>query len=347
MTFGNSFDYSRISAWSGYSSYYTPYTYAPAYSFNTPLFSFNNSFSYGGLGWNGGSYDLYSRYSGLYNYSPTQFSSYSYYNPFSMSMPSYTPSWGTNFYQSSAYSGYTGYTGYTGCTGYTGAWRSSPYSSFLSITAKYSSPTSATRSYSLGSAYHSASRSLGTASHSASRSSGTVNVGTANNINAYTSANKTKNAGKLSGLSNFTDQTGRAEMCNPEVVDTLVALSKEAAKHGCSIVVTSSFRTYSEQAALNRKKGTYGKRGSSGRVGVAAVAGTSPHEYGQAIDFTIVKNGKQLTISRSSTPWAIECLAQHGMTWGGDFRSVKEPWHFNTSNASAYREKLKNGTAIA
>jgi len=149
----------------------------------------------------------------------------------------------------------------------------------------------------------------------------------------YANRNKRVNAGKLRNLPAFEDKTGRAAMCNPAVVDTLADLAKEAQRRGYRIVVTSSFRTTADQQRLRRTRGSYGKGG------FAAAPGTSPHEFGQAIDFQVWKGNKKITIGRNSTPWVLSILSKHNMVWGGTF-STREPWHFNTANAKSYRAKL-------
>lgn len=247
--------------------------------------------------------------SSLYSFGWSNFTNYSSYNPFSSYDFSGLPSYASGYYTKS--SGYCANSPMKD---------DSLYSSFLSITSKkYSS-------------YRGTSAAINNTVRYQACSA--VNVGSAGTVDAYVRNNKKLNAGKLSNLAGFSDNTGMADMCNPEVVDTLVDLTNEAKKHGCSIVVTSSFRTYAKQKQLLASRGAFGKGG------YAAQPGTSPHEYGQAIDFTVIKNGKKLTISAANTPWVLSCLQKHNMKWGGDYRTTKEPWHFNTMNASSYRSQL-------
>ncbi len=166
-----------------------------------------------------------------------------------------------------------------------------------------------------------------------SNKSTSTGVGNAKTRTEYANRNKRINAGKLKNLPAFQDNTGRAEMCNPAVVDTLADLAREAQRRGYRIVVSSSFRTTADQQRLRKTRGAYGKGG------FAAAPGTSPHEFGQAIDFQVWKGNKKITIGKSTTPWVLSILSKHNMVWGGTF-STREPWHFNTANAKSYRSQL-------
>lgn len=165
------------------------------------------------------------------------------------------------------------------------------------------------------------------------KKSTSTGVGNATTRTEYANRNKRINAGKLSNLPAFKDNTGRAEMCNPAVVDTLADLAREAQRRGYRIVVSSSFRTTADQQRLRKTRGAYGKGG------YAAAPGTSPHEFGQAIDFQVWKGNQKITIGKSTTPWVLSILSQNNMVWGGTF-STREPWHFNTANARSYRSQL-------
>ena len=132
----------------------------------------------------------------------------------------------------------------------------------------------------------------------------------------------------------------------PETQSKLVALSKEAEKHGYTLVASDCVRTHSQQAAGVRKK-------NGGSTKWCAPVGKSPHEYGCAFDLVLLDpNGKVVNIKDVS--WFNQYATRNlNLDWGQNWSSKKEPWHFNLkdwqyrsdvrSEYIAYNGKLPNG----
>ncbi len=91
---------------------------------------------------------------------------------------------------------------------------------------------------------------------------------------------------------------------------------KEARKEGHYVYITSAFRSFKKQNALNKA----GKTGAKG--------GQSYHNYGLAMDI----NSSRPTINMKSdkATWApiVKIARKYGFTWGGDFSTGYDPVHF-------------------
>ena len=91
-------------------------------------------------------------------------------------------------------------------------------------------------------------------------------------------------------------------------------------KLGYKVTITSGFRTYEKQAELKKQDARN------------ASAGTSAHEFGNALDLILTKNGK--TINKSTVPaiWratgVLQLAKKHGLNWGGNFPNYYDPVHF-------------------
>jgi D-alanyl-D-alanine carboxypeptidase len=90
------------------------------------------------------------------------------------------------------------------------------------------------------------------------------------------------------------------------------------------IQITSSYRTFEHQARLVQELGN-----------MAAAVGTSPHNYGLAVDMVVWHQGRRLgNSSGTKAQWiasGVPALAKsYGMTWGGDFTTHPfDPVHFD------------------
>ena len=114
------------------------------------------------------------------------------------------------------------------------------------------------------------------------------------------------------------------ELC-PVMQEKVIALLDYAKKEGINLQIISGYRSYEEQKQLYED---YRRRGLTKR---AAKPGTSPHEFGRAIDINrkILKNGEIQKLAK----YAKETLH---MRWGGDFKNWDtEQWHFDISPEQA------------
>lgn len=118
------------------------------------------------------------------------------------------------------------------------------------------------------------------------------------------------------------------DLC-PVMQDKVMALLDYAKKEGINVEISSGYRSNEKQTYLYnyyRSKGLY-KR--------AAKPGTSPHEFGRAIDIKASKLSDAQV--RKLAKYAKEQL---GMRWGGDYTNWDtEKWHFDISAAQAGQVK--------
>ena len=98
--------------------------------------------------------------------------------------------------------------------------------------------------------------------------------------------------------------------------ESLTRLMAGAQKDGVHIGITDSYRSYTEQVDLARRKGLYSQGG------LAAKPGTSEHGWGMAADLDL--NGKALS-------W----MKQHGAEYGFVNNVPRESWHWAYKPASA------------
>ena len=104
---------------------------------------------------------------------------------------------------------------------------------------------------------------------------------------------------------------------------TFMSLAKKwAAQNGVQVVVTEGYRTPERQEELYRQG-----RGAPGPIVTNARAGQSKHQSKRAFDVAILKNGKEI---ENDKLWReLGALGkQAGLEWGGDFKSIYDPNHF-------------------
>lgn len=114
----------------------------------------------------------------------------------------------------------------------------------------------------------------------------------------------------------------RLEDLHPSVADKAQQLVKLAEAQDIEILVTSTLRTFEEQAdlfAIGRTK--------PGDIVTNAKAGESWHNFGLAFDVVPLVNGKAVW---DNPFWNRigELGKQAGLVWGGDFKSFKDKPHF-------------------
>ena len=122
------------------------------------------------------------------------------------------------------------------------------------------------------------------------------------------------------------------ENLQPELAPIAISLYEECKKAGVDIKFTSGFRSGEEQDKLYAQG-----RSSNGSRVTNAAAGDSFHNYGLAFDVTPVKGQSEAT-------WAkIGAIGkQLGLTWGGDFKSIHDPCHFQLgSSITQVKQKYK------
>jgi peptidoglycan LD-endopeptidase CwlK len=137
----------------------------------------------------------------------------------------------------------------------------------------------------------------------------------------------------------------KLEDLHPLVVEKARQLIELAQADGIEILVTSTLRSFEEQAelfAIGRVK--------PGKIVTNAKAGESWHNFGLAFDVVPLVNGKAIW---DSPFWnRIGDLGkQIDLTWGGDFKSFKDKPHFefhpNVTLAQANQRQANNQSLLA
>jgi len=137
----------------------------------------------------------------------------------------------------------------------------------------------------------------------------------------------------------------KLEDLHPLLVEKARQLIELAQVDGIEILVTSTLRTFEEQAelfAIGRTK--------PGDIVTNAKAGESWHNFGLAFDVVPLVNGKAIW---DSPFWNRigELGKQVGLFWGGDFKSFKDKPHFefhpNLTLAQANQRQMNNQNLLA
>lgn len=115
-------------------------------------------------------------------------------------------------------------------------------------------------------------------------------------------------------------------------------LIKKIEELGYRVVLTSGYRSFGEQLALKKKNKSN------------ASAGSSPHNYGLALDMNIVDSkGIWYKKATSKNKWlktGVPQLANKlGFRWGGNFKSYHDPVHFDVIDNKKYNVKKMYASA--
>jgi peptidoglycan L-alanyl-D-glutamate endopeptidase CwlK len=135
------------------------------------------------------------------------------------------------------------------------------------------------------------------------------------------------------------------EDLHPLVADKAMQLVQLAGAEGIEILVTSTLRTFEEQAELFAKGRT-----KPGAIVTNAKPGSSWHNFGLAFDVVPLVNGKAIW---NSPFWNQigELGKEVGLVWGGDFKSFKDKPHFefhpNLTLAQANERRENNQNLLA
>lgn len=115
------------------------------------------------------------------------------------------------------------------------------------------------------------------------------------------------------------------------------------------IRIVQGLRTFPEQTALyNQGRTTKGKKVTN------AKAGQSYHNYGLAIDFALLIDGKEISWDTKAdldldgvADWieVVRIFKAAGYTWGGNFSTIKDMPHIEKTFGYSYQELLKKYNA--
>lgn len=127
----------------------------------------------------------------------------------------------------------------------------------------------------------------------------------------------------------------RCELLHPKVRAIFKAFVEECENtHNVILRVTQGLRTIAEQNALYAQGRT-----KPGAIVTNAKGGSSYHNYGLAIDLVELKDGK--------ANWKfdykkLKSISQkYGLTWGGDFKSIKDNPHFELTLGYNWKKLLE------
>ena len=125
------------------------------------------------------------------------------------------------------------------------------------------------------------------------------------------------------------------ETLHPSVKTDFYRWANECQKNKDVVLeFTSAYRSYLKQKSLQKSAGK-----------IAANAGTSPHNYGLAIDTVVYYKGKRLGLAASKSEWLKSGVPQVArklsMTWGGDFVNwTYDPVHFDVCKKYGIKPSL-------
>ena len=103
-----------------------------------------------------------------------------------------------------------------------------------------------------------------------------------------------------------------------------------------TIRVVQGLRTIEEQDALYAQGRT-----APGKIVTKAKGGKSYHNYGLAIDFCLLIDGKVSWVVDANWMKVVKVFKDAGWTWGGDFKSIKDNPHFEKTFGWKVADLLK------
>lgn len=138
----------------------------------------------------------------------------------------------------------------------------------------------------------------------------------------------------------------RILLLHPKAIPVFQSFLK-AVEVGLNITprISSGLRTFEEQTKLYNQGRT-----TPGKIVTNSKAGQSYHNYGLAIDLAIVKEDGSIDWNYNMSKIA-DIAKTHGITWGGNFQSIKDYPHFEISFGHSvkelldlwYKKQIKNG----
>ena len=193
------------------------------------------------------------------------------------------------------------------------------FSDFLNLTYTPSSSTSSPWSSMGLNLSTSTSNNSFLKSNAVSSSGLTCSTQNINSKNApYNGYDKSPHSAVNSNVNNYTKYGNNKHIAQlePEFQLKVMKIIDYAKQHGYDIKITSSFRTRSHQDRLRQKY-----KNQKGRA-----AKVSPHMFGKAIDYQVLKNGRKSSAGYDLIGKYAESL---GVRWGGRFKTCVERWHID------------------
>lgn len=114
----------------------------------------------------------------------------------------------------------------------------------------------------------------------------------------------------------------------PQVQDLCNKFIAKCQEEGIKVIITSTYRDNEKQTQLYNQ----GRNGNPGKVVTNAKAGQSMHNYRIAFDFCPIVDGKPAWQDTLLFIKAGKIGVSLGLTWGGNFKSIKDMPHFEYTN---------------
>lgn len=139
---------------------------------------------------------------------------------------------------------------------------------------------------------------------------------------------------------------------HPKLRDELTTIINEvdeALTGNAKIRLTQGLRTIDYQNSLYAQGRT-----TKGSIVTNAKGGQSNHNYGLAVDFCLIIDGKTASWNEAKdfdadkvADWAevVKIFKSYGWNWGGDFRSIKDSPHFEKTFGYNWKTLLANYNA--
>jgi len=130
----------------------------------------------------------------------------------------------------------------------------------------------------------------------------------------------------------------RIKHLHPKLIDNCIAAYNECVAATPKLVhpyITESFRSFAESNALYQQGRT-----KPGSIVTNAGAGSSFHNYGLAIDFCNLVNGKMVWEVDDNWMIVVNIFKKHGWEWGGDWKSLKDYPHLQKTFGYTWQQLL-------
>lgn len=111
--------------------------------------------------------------------------------------------------------------------------------------------------------------------------------------------------------------------------------AQDAMPNNVKIIVIQGLRSFAESDALYAQGRT-----TPGPIVTKAAAGQSYHNYGLAFDFEMLTNGKEDSVVGPNWMKVVSIMKNHGMAWGGDFKSIIDNPHFENRYGYNWKDLL-------
>lgn len=131
-----------------------------------------------------------------------------------------------------------------------------------------------------------------------------------------------KNEPKLKGL-------------HPKVAEAARKLIEQAYQRGIFVLITQGYRSMEEQARLYAMGRT-----KPGKIVTNAKPGYSYHNYGLAIDFCLLRNGRAVWTVDDDWRTVAQLAKGLGFEWGGDWKGFKDYPHLQMTFGLSIKDLL-------